>query len=287
MNKNFINKKNKYKKYGLLTIALIVAFFAFYHVDIQTVKEYKTQQQDIVNENLLVNSQNTSDQVHSTDGVSNQLVDSGLANGIEGSDNNNSSTVMAESNNTLDNNQKNNTIYNTNNTNEDNNLGNENTSQNSSSFAGNDSNIIGNKTTENTEPNENNTITCTIEVRCDALSNNLNKWTNSNSDPGKIVPQNGTILNKITVTVKEGSSAYDALKYAAQLNSISIQVKSTIYGIYVVGIQHINEKDAGSLSGWIYKVNGNTVSYGISEYNVVNGDEIKLLYTCNMGLDLQ
>ena len=57
-------------------------------------------------------------------------------------------------------------------------------------------------------------------------------------------------------------------------------------GAKVEGINHIYEQDAGSGSGWMYKVNGWFPNYGSSQYKVKDGDKIVYCYTCDIGKDV-
>ena len=55
---------------------------------------------------------------------------------------------------------------------------------------------------------------------------------------------------------------------------------------YIEGICNLYEFDCGSLSGWIYSVNGWSPNYGCGQYKIERGDIIKFEYTCNLGEDL-
>ena len=57
-------------------------------------------------------------------------------------------------------------------------------------------------------------------------------------------------------------------------------------GGYIEGINYLYEYDAGSLSGWMYKVNGLFPNYGCSKYEVKPGDAIVWMYTCDLGRDV-
>lgn len=56
---------------------------------------------------------------------------------------------------------------------------------------------------------------------------------------------------------------------------------------YVEGINNIYEFDFGDLSGWMYFVNGESPSVSCGEYVLSDTDEIKWLYTCDIGKDLE
>jgi hypothetical protein len=52
---------------------------------------------------------------------------------------------------------------------------------------------------------------------------------------------------------------------------------------YIVGINGIYEMDHGDLSGWIYTVNGESVSVGCSDCELKDGDVIAWEYTLELG----
>ena len=55
---------------------------------------------------------------------------------------------------------------------------------------------------------------------------------------------------------------------------------------YVEGINNLYEFDVGSLSGWMYSVNGWFPNYGCSRYALQNGDVVEWVYTCDLGYDV-
>ena len=140
-------------------------------------------------------------------------------------------------------------------------------------------------------------ITCTIEISCKTLLNNKDSL-----KQGKVsfVPTDGQILKKTKVSVSEGSSVFDALKIACKngkcTDSCSFCTKSGIQleytytpgynSYYIEGIHQLYEKDCGTMSGWMYSVNGAFPNYGCNEYKVKNGDNIRWLYTCDLGEDI-
>ena len=64
-------------------------------------------------------------------------------------------------------------------------------------------------------------------------------------------------------------------------------VNTPIYGsVYVEGIGNLYEFDAGELSGWMYRVNGEFPNFGCSKYILKNGDKVEFVYTCDLGKDV-
>lgn len=101
------------------------------------------------------------------------------------------------------------------------------------------------------------------------------------------VPASGVLLNNAKIEIKEGDTAWDAISKLRSKYGIYINYeKNPMYGIYIIGINHINEKQAGSLSGWMYTVNGVKAPVGVGNYQLEDGDRIELQYTTNGGTDL-
>ena len=129
-------------------------------------------------------------------------------------------------------------------------------------------------------------MSCTIEIRCDTILNNM-----QDLKPGLdvYVPDSGTILPTTTITFTEGETVFDVLKRICDARGIQIEYSYTpMYGSYYVeGINNLREFDCGQQSGWMYKVNGWFPNYGCSKYILDAGDEIVWCYTCKgLGTDV-
>ncbi len=132
---------------------------------------------------------------------------------------------------------------------------------------------------------EKNTLSCFLTVRCDTLLDNMDRIA-----PEKIhlIPESGLILPEIEFEFSEGQSAFDVLERELKNRNIHFEfTKNPMFdSVYIQGIGNLYEFDAGNLSGWIYRVNGEILSVGCSQYKLKKGDKIEFLYTCNMGKDL-
>jgi len=126
---------------------------------------------------------------------------------------------------------------------------------------------------------------CTVSIACQTILDNLD-WL----DPEKVelVPEDGWILQPVTVSFSEGESVFDVLLRVCQQNSIHMEFKNTpLYNsAYIEGIANLYEFDCGNLSGWMYKVNDWFPNYGCSRYQVADGDVICWVYTCDLGYDV-
>ena len=128
-------------------------------------------------------------------------------------------------------------------------------------------------------------FTCTFSIECSTILNNLDQL-----DPDKLemVPSGGVILARTTVTFYEGESVFDVLQRVCRENGIHLESEWTpIYNsAYVEGIHNLYEFDCGTLSGWMYKVNGWYPNYGCSRYQLKDGDTVEWRYTCDLGNDI-
>lgn len=138
-----------------------------------------------------------------------------------------------------------------------------------------------------TEPQttEKTSNSCTISISCYTVLNNMDKLKKGKED---IIPQNGQVLGSTTVAFEDGETVYDVLQRVCRDKKIHMETSYTpIYNTaYIEGINNLYEFDCGSLSGWQYSVNGWFPNYGCSKYTLKDGDNIKLLYTCNLGKDI-
>ena len=138
---------------------------------------------------------------------------------------------------------------------------------------------------ENQVVDSNAVYTCTFSIECSTILNNLDML-----DPDKLemVPGGGVILPSTTVSFYEGESVFDVLQRLCQDYGIHMEASWTpIYNsAYVEGIHNLYEFDCGSLSGWMYRVNGWYPNYGCSRYQLAQGDVVEWRYTCDLGSDI-
>lgn len=123
-------------------------------------------------------------------------------------------------------------------------------------------------------------ISCTIEIRCDSLVKNKKQ---AQESIWKYIPDDGEILAKVTVQMEKGATVYDVLAKACKVKGIAVDAEYTpLYkSYYIKGIAHLYEKQAGDMSGWIYKVNDVAPNRGASAYKISDGDVISWRYTCD------
>lgn len=130
-------------------------------------------------------------------------------------------------------------------------------------------------TAKTTKKPESTVSTCTLTIECTAVLDNMSSLKAGHE---KYVPDDGYILSNKKMTVSKGDTVYDVLKEACSENGIRLTASNSNFGIYVSGINNIDEKDCGKNSGWTYWVNGNMPMVTCGKYTVNNGDEIKFSY---------
>lgn len=127
---------------------------------------------------------------------------------------------------------------------------------------------------------------CTLYIDCKTILSNMEKL---DPDKAELIPSDGVILDTVTVGFDEGETVFDVL--VRELRERGIHMESSFTPIYdsayIEGINNIYEFDCGELSGWEYCVNGVFPNYGCSQYKLSEGDEIKILFTCDLGADIE
>lgn len=128
-------------------------------------------------------------------------------------------------------------------------------------------------------------LTCTLEVRCDTLLNNLEQMT---KEKAALVPEDGTLLAVTEVEFAGGNSVFDVFRQTMRSEKIHFEyVDASVYdSVYIEGIGNLYEFDCGPQSGWMYSVNDVYPGLGCSAYTLADGDVIVFSYTCDLGADL-
>lgn len=139
--------------------------------------------------------------------------------------------------------------------------------------------------TEVADTNGDGKLTCTLEIRCDTLLENLDKLTDGKA---ALVPEDGTLLPVTEMEFTGGNSVFDVFRQTLKNQKIHFEyVDASAYdSVYIEGIGNLYEFDCGPQSGWMYSVNGTYPGLGCSGYTLADGDVIVFSYTLNLGADL-
>ena len=134
-------------------------------------------------------------------------------------------------------------------------------------------------------PTPEETITCTLLIRCNTVLNNRSVL---NPEKAELIPSDGVIYPETVIEFSSGESVFDVLLRETKRTKIHLEfTKAPLYGsTYIEGIGNLYEFDCGELSGWMYKVNDKFPHYGCSNYKLKPGDKIEWVYTCNLGKDI-
>ena len=127
--------------------------------------------------------------------------------------------------------------------------------------------------------------TCTLSISCATILDNMDLC---KEEKRELVPEDGWILQPMTVTFYEGESVFNVLQRTCKQQKIHIEFENTpVYNsAYIEGINNLYEFDVGELSGWMYSVNGWFPIYGCSRYLLKDGDVVEWKYTCDLGNDI-
>lgn len=128
-------------------------------------------------------------------------------------------------------------------------------------------------------------LTCTLEIRCDTLLENLDQLA---KEKAALVPEDGTLLSVTKVEFTGGNSVFDVFRQVLREEKIHFEyVDASAYdSVYIEGIGNLYEFDCGPQSGWMYSVNGVYPGLGCSAYTLADGDVIVFSYTLDLGADL-
>lgn len=113
-------------------------------------------------------------------------------------------------------------------------------------------------------------ISVSISVRCDEALGVAELDT---------LPADGVMLGAVELELTQGGTVLDALTEAARLYRLQLEYSGVGSMAYVSGIEYLYEFDGGELSGWTYRVNGQSPSVGCGGYTLADGDVIEWEYT--------
>lgn len=123
-----------------------------------------------------------------------------------------------------------------------------------------------------------------MSISCRTVLDNMDKLDDNLKNK---IPADGIILPKTEYDLKDGQTVFDVLKQVSDIENIKLDYKDYGRFVYISGINDLYEKSCGSLSGWLYKVNGNIMSESCSAYVLEEGDIVEWVYSCDMGKDVQ
>lgn len=135
------------------------------------------------------------------------------------------------------------------------------------------------------DTNDDGKLTCTLEIRCDTLLDDLDRLTEAKA---RLVPADGVLFAKTETEFQSGDTVFDVFRRLLREEKLHFEyVDAKAYGsVYIEGIGNIYEFDCGPQSGWMFNVNGVHPGLGCSAYTLADGDAILFQYTCDLGADI-
>ncbi len=93
----------------------------------------------------------------------------------------------------------------------------------------------------------------------------------------------GDLLPAVEVEIRPGDTAWTLLKREMDARNYAYKAtENTQYdSIYLASIEGDGEFDHGPMSGWMYCVNEEFPQFGLSQYNLKDGDVLRVRYTTN------
>jgi len=88
----------------------------------------------------------------------------------------------------------------------------------------------------------------------------------------------GATIASGSIKVNSGASAFDALQAFAQQQGLALTYKGSGATAYVTGINGYNAGPAGTMTGWLYSVNGTEPGSSMGVYTLKDGDSISMTY---------
>ena len=121
-----------------------------------------------------------------------------------------------------------------------------------------------------------NQVACTVSIACPTAV------AAGNETAKQVADADGMILKETEIKVEEGQTVLDALKKC----DVSVVTQGSGTSAYVTAISSVASGDSGSMSGWMFKVNGEVGMKGCAEQTVAEGDKIEWVYTVDGGPDV-
>ena len=88
----------------------------------------------------------------------------------------------------------------------------------------------------------------------------------------------GSTIASGSVKVKKNATAFDALQAFAQQQGLALTYKGSGATVYVTGINGFNAGPAGTMTGWLYSVNGTEPGSSMGVCTLKDGDTISMTY---------
>ncbi len=116
---------------------------------------------------------------------------------------------------------------------------------------------------------------CTVTIQCKEILSNRDKLKDGHEE---FVPKSGYLVRNYSVKYENDDNVYKVVQRVCRENGIKMRAKKTAYGMYIVGLNELDEKDCGGTSGWTYYVDGKFPNVSVDNYSLKGGESIELKY---------
>jgi len=129
------------------------------------------------------------------------------------------------------------------------------------------------------------TFFMTLSVRADMLLSDMDLL---DREKHELIPNDGVIFHETEIIFTAGESVFDVLQREMRNAGIHMAFRRPpmLDSVYIGAINNIYEFDAGALSGWVYRVNGEVPTISASMYFLQPNDFVEWLYTLDLGRDI-
>ena len=99
-------------------------------------------------------------------------------------------------------------------------------------------------------------------------------------DLGLSLPEDGMLLENARWEFTGSATVWDIVEGVCRAQGIKLDTtENPLTGVYIHAIAKLAEKACGPTSGWVYYLNGQFSSQGISQQTLQDGDSIQFAYT--------
>lgn len=124
-----------------------------------------------------------------------------------------------------------------------------------------------------------------LQIECKVLLDDQENIKQSLLDEG-IIPSDGIFLKEKTLVLRNKDTVFSILKRASRYYQFQLEYEGLQGSYYIEGIYNLYEFDCGSLSGWLFYINGERSGQSSDKVYLKNGDKVVLKYSRDMGNDL-
>lgn len=84
----------------------------------------------------------------------------------------------------------------------------------------------------------------------------------------------GALVASGDCALSDGTTAYDAFLLLCEDKSIEFKAEGLGSSAYITSVGGLSAGDEGTMSGWLFKVNGQMADVGAGSYALSDGDEV-------------